>query len=63
MSEMISLEGNLSLTNFTLLDGSKVRFIKDKNNNTIVYVLILVLVEIGLGVKTYFVQVDNAELS
>ena len=36
MSEMISLEGNLSLTNFTLLDGSKVRFIKDKNN-TIVY--------------------------
>lgn len=37
MSEIISLEGNLSLTNFTLLDGSKVRFIKDKNNNTIVY--------------------------
>ena len=37
MSEMISLEGNLSLTNFTLLDGSKVRFIKDKNNNTSVY--------------------------
>lgn len=37
MSEMISLEGNLSRTYFTLLDGSRVKFIKDKNNNTIVY--------------------------
>jgi hypothetical protein len=37
MREIITLEGTLSETNFTLLDGSKVRFFKDKNNRTIVY--------------------------